>query len=241
MYYSTFFQKLETNESWVLRIFACAFLPMTAGLLFLDKNKNSVFSKTFLLLIISLFLPLIILLFYAGNYGRLYDYHLIGLVVPFVIIFSVLLSIFLRKLIYLPIFIFVFVWFIKGNLPFMRNYLIAGFDGPQHITLGNQLQAVDWIYDNAGGKEFNVDVYVPPVIPHSYNYLFWWRGKSRKISQPIEKNVSLLYTLSEVDTEYSFRLDAWLARQDGIGKISEYKKFGGVMVEKRERIVTDKK
>jgi len=44
-----------------------------------------------------------------------------------------------------------------------------------------------------------------------------------------------LYTLYEIDPPHPERLDAWLARQDGIGKVEETVKFGGITVERRER------
>ncbi len=33
--------------------------------------------------------------------------------------------------------------------------------------LRDQLSVLDWIYQDAEGRAFNVDVYVPPVIPYA--------------------------------------------------------------------------
>ena len=99
--------------------------------------------------------------------------------------------------------------------------------------------AVDWVFlDAAKRGEFNVDAYVPPVITHSYDYLFLWRGNSKykDSKQILDRQVNLLYTLYEVDPPHPERLDAWLKRQENIGKIEEEISFGGITVQRRVRI-----
>jgi len=126
--------------------------------------------------------------------------------------------------------------FLNVNIFSVRNYIISGIDGPTTIALGNQLQAIDWVYKNANGERFNVDVYVPPVIPYAYNYLFNWYGEKTYGYIPDEERISLLYTLSEVDSPHPERLEAWQLRQNGIGKVLGSNSFGGITVEKRIRI-----
>jgi hypothetical protein len=103
--------------------------------------------------------------------------------------------------------------------------------GPTEIVLQNQLIAVNWIKFDAGEEKFNIDVYVPPVIPHSYDYLFLWNNIKQETNQTI-----LLYTLYEVDPPHPERLEAWLKRQEKIGKVIYEEKFGGITVQRRERI-----
>jgi len=55
--------------------------------------------------------------------------------------------------------LFVFPWvflilFGFANFTLIDNFLAAGYDGPEHITMGNQLQAIDWIYEQADGRDF---------------------------------------------------------------------------------------
>ena len=125
--------------------------------------------------------------------------------------------------------------FLKDNLPIVRNYIVSGVDGPTTIAFGNQKQAVDWIYQDAGGREFNTDVYVPPVIPYAYDYLFKWYGSTHYAYVPKVEQISLLYTLYEVDPPHPERLTAWLKRQETIGKIEKEERYGGIIVQKRER------
>jgi len=60
--------------------------------------------------------------------------------------------------------------------------------------------------------------------------------KSKKIKQD-ENKVPLLYTLYEIDPPHPERLEAWLNRQKGIGKVEGSASFGGITVERRERIL----
>ena len=52
---------------------------------------------------------------------------------------------------------------------------------------------------DAQGKEFNVDTYVPPVIPYAYDYLYKWYGGGKYGYEPKEELIPLLYTLYEAD------------------------------------------
>lgn len=51
-----------------------------------------------------------------------------------------------------------------------------------------------------------------------------------------DERLDLLYTLYEADPPHKHRLDAWLARQEGIGIVEETATFGGITVERRTRI-----
>ena len=119
---------------------------------------------------------------------------------------------------------------VQNLLSFRENYGTS-LDDPEIIAFSNQLKAVEWIRTDASDTAFNVDVYVPPVIPYAYDYLFKWRKLN-----PVQDRVPLLYTLYEVDPEHPERLDAWLKRQKGIGKVLKEVTFGGIIIQERERI-----
>ena len=118
-----------------------------------------------------------------------------------------------------------------------RYYVIAGVDGPNTVRFGNQKQAVEWVFEDAAGRDFNVDVYVPPVIPHAYDYLFTWYGNTKYDKPPVEEHQALLYTLAEVDPPHPERLEAWVVRQMGIGSVEEEVDFGGIKVQRRKRFI----
>ncbi len=221
----------ETYTATIVLISGCALLVNR-------KLMNKTGGVT--LLLIFLIVPLIGYVTFQGNHGNVYDYYLTGLYLPFILLFSLgigsLWNSILGKLVISLFFIFFFM--VNGEL--LKNYLIVGVDRETHITLGNEVQAVDWVLDDSNMKPFNQDVYVPPVIPHSYDYLFLWRAYSRcgesLCNMKLDEQIPLLYTLYEVDPPHPERLDAWLARQKGIGVVDESAKFGGITIERRHRI-----
>ena len=230
-YYDVFFSKIFHEMLKAREIFALIFVAM-----FIYKIKFILKNKKLLLMLILLLSPVIGMLFFQGNYGNVYDYYFTGYYLIFVIFFASVLGLF-SKSIWGKLIIIVFVFFfLKDNLPVVRNYIVSGVDRPTTIALGNEKQAIDWIYKDSGGKDFNIDVYVPPVIPYAYDYLFKWYGGSIHGREPINKLIPLLYTIYEVDPPHPERLEVWLTRQKTIGKILEEQRFGGVVVQRRERL-----
>lgn len=199
--------------------------------------KNNVV-KILLLLLVSVCLGLI---FFQGNFGNIYDYYLTGYYLIFILLFSFSLAYLWRSLVGKVFVIYFLYLFLNSNIGILQNRLSDNCDGVNSICLSNQIEAVDFVYRDAAsfaGKDakLNVDTYVPPVIPYAYDYLFLWRGTRFFGKTPELNQISLLYTFYEVDSPHPERLDAWLARQKGIGKVEETKVFGGITVERRTRI-----
>lgn len=122
--------------------------------------------------------------------------------------------------------------FLSSNIRFLSNFYRSGIV----ITIGAQTKIIDWIYEDAGETDYNIDVYVPPQIFYSYTYLFRWYGSRKYGREPQTKLVKNLYTLYEPDREHPQLLVAWLKRQDTIGKIAKTYFYGDITVQKRERI-----
>jgi len=125
----------------------------------------------------------------------------------------------------------------KQNIEPTWSFIHDGVDGPTTIAFGNQKQVFDWIYTDAAGSEFNIDTYVPPVIPYAYTYLGRWYTNGLGMEGIVEDQRSLLYTIYEVDPPHPERLSAWMKRQEGIGRIVYEAKFGGITVQRRERLL----
>ena len=229
-YYDVFTSKIWLGEKKLLQAF------LLFALIFLVIKFKEIWSKKgFRILLLMFVSPLIGMLFFQGNYGNIYDYYFTGYYLIFVLIFSILLSSLSKNILGKIVLVFFLFFFLKINLPLVRNYIVSGVDGPTTVAFGNQKQAIDWIYKDANGKPFNVDVYVPPVIPYAYNYLFTWLGTTKYKQLPLEENIPLLYTLYEVDPPHPERLDAWMKKQKGIGKIIKEETFGGITVQRRLR------
>lgn len=229
-YYDVFFSKLFHSTNVAKSFFAIVF-----GALIVLVRKEILKDKKFVLIFILLISPVIGMLFFQGNYGNVYDYYFTGYYLIFVVFFASVLGLFSKR-VWGKTLIFIFLaLFLKDNFPAIRNYIISGVDGPTTVAFENEKQALDWIYRDARGKEFNIDVYVPPVIPYAYDYLFKWYGGSHYSYLPTNELISLLYTLYEVDPPHPERLEAWLKRQATIGKVEEEAAFGGIVVQRRKR------
>lgn len=244
--------KQEKNNSPVLRILSDRFKlfwEMYSSKLFHENNKMSVIFSSFSLFGLLIFykskknarfvklfaiflaIPFILYTIYRGNHGFLYDYYFTGYYLIIVLFFSIGLWSFSKIKIGKYVLYSFIIIFLINNIGYLNRKLTVGINDGNDIFLGNQLEAIAWIYQDARDSEFNVDVYVPPVIPHSYDYLFVYMGDKRST-----KMVSSLYTLYEIDPPHPERLEAWLNRQKGIGKVLYEQKFGGIVVQKRERI-----
>lgn len=193
----------------------------------MENNKRDIL----ILFLIFLGIPFLGYLFYTGNHGNLYGYYLTGYYLIITLVVAFLFSfIWKYKLGKLLIILFLFN-FLKTNLNQTIPRLNVNVLNTGGIAFQSQLISVNWIKEDAKNDLFNIDVYVPPVIPHSYNYLFLWNNIVQE-----EKPVKLLYTLYEQDGPHPERLKAWLNRQDKIGKVIYEESFGGITVQRRERL-----
>lgn len=235
-FWGVFYSKLLPD--WP--IYAGVFSLLSFAALFSEEKEDRT-KRAIKLLFIFIGVPLLGYVFYQGNYGNLYDYYLTGYYLPAILLFSLGLALVWRHWFgKIAVAAFLSLFLFKNGTSLWYS-LSAGTDGPEHITLGNELQAVSWVFDDAKDRgEFNVDVYVPPVIPHAYDYLFLWQGTRRcgedLCGLKLEERVDTLYTLYEVDPPHPDRLDAWLERQEGIGEVEQEEGFGGITVQRRRRI-----
>lgn len=179
--------------------------------------------------IVVMFLASLVLgmIFFQGNFGNVYQYYLTGYYLIFLLFIAILLS---KSKVFAILFLLIFL---KSNLVSIKSYLKTTGNEETAIVLSTQTQAIDWIYKTAGGSKFNIDVYVPPVIPHSYDYLLKWKSNSNNV----EELVPMLFTLYEIDPPHPERLQLWLDRQKGIGKVLKEERFGGIVVQERLRIM----
>ncbi len=205
-------------------------------LFFLINIPKFLKNKLSRILIIFLTTLYVGILFFQGNEGNFYDYYVTGYYLIFILMFGIVLSqIWKYRLGKIFVLVFFFAFF-RNNIALSINRYSDKLDGESTIALGNQKKAMDWIYSDANFRQFSVDVYVPPVIPHSYDYLFRWYGGRVKGYEPSTEIISPLYTLYEVDPPHPERLNTWLNRQEGIGKVEKEARFGGIIVQRRIRL-----
>lgn len=236
LYYNVFSQKLvpfrdEVNSVALLMV----------ALMYVIYRKV-IINKGVIVTSILLGSVLVGYLFFQGNLGRIYDYYFTGFYLPFVLLFSIGLAQLYKHSIFTKaaVIIFFIAFFVVNSRIVIA--LNSRVDESDHVSLGNELQAVDWVLNDSKNREFNVDVYVPPVIPYSYDYLFLWQANKKcgdSLCNMKKDQVSLLYTLFEVDPPHPERLEEWLKRQENIGKVEEEIRFGGITVQKRSRVMEE--
>lgn len=206
--------------------------------------------KAITILTIFIGVPMIGYIFFQGNYGNIYDYYLTGYYLPMLLLFSIGLGFLWKNWIGKIVVVLFFVAFFNLSGPLLKYYLVAGVDGSTHVSLGNEVQAVDWVFEDAVGsgfEEYNVDVYVPPVIPYTYDYLFLWRGTLRQAQGKLgcdkqlcglvkERQLPVVYVLYEEDPPHPERLSNWFSKYEGSSIIEKQVKFGGITIQRRSRI-----
>jgi 4-amino-4-deoxy-L-arabinose transferase-like glycosyltransferase len=227
IYYNLLYSKFWL-ESWLL------FLPFFTIFIYkLVLNwKEFIKNKKIQSLIIIFLSPFIGTLFFVSNLGGFYDYYFTAYYLIFILFFVVTLSYKSNNFwIYLLLIVSIF-----NNIPnYLKEYNI-NLDSGKLIAFENQIKAIDYIYKNSDNSEFNIDVYVPPVVPYAYDYLFLWQSKIKNDSRMVkDRELENLYTLYEVDIDHPERLEKWLERQEKIGKILKEVWFGGIVVQQRER------
>ena len=214
------------------------FFLTTAAAAFISEYKKF---KNSILPIFGIFLltPMFGYILFQGNYGNIYDYYMSGYFLPFILLFSIALGELWSKKFGFIFVIFFFIHFFPQNYKPMK-YLLTSEPVGRPISLEEQLPAVNWVFDNAKGRgKFNVDIYVPPVIPYSYDYLFLWQATQRcgdDLCGMVKEPVEVLYLLIEPDDDHPERIGAWLERQAGIGVVEEEFKYGHLTVQRRRRI-----
>jgi len=235
-FYFDTFSSLVWNDKAIV-----AWILFGIALLMTFINWREILKEKKVRSLLILFLtPLIGMFFFQGNNGNVYGYYFTGYFFIFILIFSYLMSLLSKyKLGKILVFLFLLL-FLNTNMSRVRGYIASGVDGESAIALGNQTEVINWVINNANGSKFNVDVYVPPVIPYAYDYLFLWQT-TKKCGEDMcglvkDNQVDNLYTLYEIDPPHPERLEAWLERQKGIGIVEKEAVFGGITIQKRKRI-----
>lgn len=192
-------------------------------------------------LILWLLVPLVGLLFYRSNNGVIWDYYLIGLQTPFLIIlalafsditktFKILGSISVTTLLLMLIY---------SNL---QEWKILISDEANLISFGRMKNAIDYVYHEANGRPFNVEIFVPNLLPTAYEYLFSWYGQKKFGYQPypVQERQRLFFYLMEPGQKYKdgeqYWRNLWYNKRLHSGALINKYKEGEIDIEMRERL-----
>lgn len=190
-------------ENIVFAIFAIALV-----LLVIFIYRKFIKDKQLLLASLSVSFIIFSAIFYLIFPQILKEWYTLGLSVPIIFIPAILsaYAVTSKK----PILQIVAVIFLLGTLFYTtkaQTFYIQNNLSPSNdrSNLKNELNALDWVYQNAQGKGFKVYSYLPSVYDYPYNHLFWWYGTSKYGYQPFDaaylpdqpeyiKDVSKLWT-----------------------------------------------
>lgn len=182
--------------------------------------------------------PFLGLVFYQGG---IHGFFIMGLLPVLVIFFSWGLIFWGKKgFLRLPIFVLVLA-IIFLNLYRWRGFLKPGFNlvpiGTRNlITLNDRKEAIDFMYQKAGGQPFKTLIYIIPYFQEQpWDYVFSWYGKAKYSYLP-DPQAAKTFVIYEPDYDFSYRLDSWLGKieEDHGGQISVFKSHD-LTVEERQK------
>lgn len=165
-----------------------------------------------------------------------WPHYLVGIPVIYIIFVSLIINtarITLKNNWVIFLILFALFWINLNPIKILENIRKPLWEGDAAVYR-NQVAVIDYIYNDAGGKDFKYIVYTPAVHDYSYRYLFPWYGKKKYGYVPVQKNTELFYVILEPDCDLPFRLKDWLKVREGDGIIQKEKVIkGGIVVQTR--------
>jgi len=165
-----------------------------------------------------------------------WPHYLVGVPVFYIILVSLIINavrIILKNNWVIFLILLAIFWINLSPIKIVENIRKPLWEGDAAVYR-NQVAVIDYIYNDAGGKDFKYIVYTPAVHDYSYRYLFSWYGKKKYRHVPVQKNTGLLYVILEPDYDLPFRLKDWLRDREGDGIIQKEKLIkGGITVQTR--------
>ncbi len=97
-----------------------------------------------------------------------------------------------------------------------------------------KLDAIDYIYKNAGKNQFNLLVFTPPVNTDAYDYLVFWRARNIYHYEPGKEKKGTFYLLIEPDSGRIWTYKGWLETVIKTGSVVSTTTLpSGLIIQKR--------
>lgn len=217
-------------ENKVLGLVIILFIVLVIA--FTYKKTNDI-SKKFIKT--SLMIVLIFLTGLTLFHHDIFDHYLVGLPIIYLLLFCLAVNLIAQKMrnYIVPGLIVVIVFWINLNsISIVNNFSKPIFIGDASVYR-NKLVVIDYVYQQAGGKQFKYVVYTRAVYDDVYQYLFKWYGQNKYHYSP-SQNAHLAYFILEQDPQYPFDLNDWLRVREKDGKIIKTEQFkSGIIVQTR--------
>ncbi|OGG08348.1 hypothetical protein A2154_01515 [Candidatus Gottesmanbacteria bacterium RBG_16_43_7] len=187
-------------------------------------------------------LILITFMFFIFINNTIWNYYLTNLHIAYIFILCVIVSALwqkvsktqVEKVIISGLLVYILVFSISGIAEMHRMYTseIADIGGGAKIKGKKEL--LDFIYEDAGGKSFNIKIFTPPIYTYAFDYMFHWYGRSKYGYEPGNDEKNLTYIIIEPDSAKPWSHLGWLETVIKPGEVEWEKSLkNGFIVQKR--------
>jgi 4-amino-4-deoxy-L-arabinose transferase-like glycosyltransferase len=224
------FNSAITAENKILGLVTIIFMALTLIAFFKYASEMiKKFIKTSLIIVAVFLLGLVLFR------HELWAHYLVGLPIVFILLFAITVNLIGRKLKNKTFSSLIVVLLFLINLNPIG--LIYNIGKPLWIgdasVYRNQIEAIDYVYNQAKGNNFKYIVYTPPVHDYTYRYLFKWYGL-KKYHYLSSSDSNLAFFILEPDPQFPFRLTEWLKFREKDGVVIKTEKFkSGIIVQTR--------
>lgn len=133
---------------------------------------------------------IMILVFFAGFVLlplNAMPWHIEVLIVPVLLMsLSTLYDIFSIKRLKIIGFVIFFILLFSAFKELNFSQIVVKDKSSDPANYANQLDAVNFVYNQANNTDFSVYIYIPSVYDYQFQYLFWWYGQKQYGYLPIE-------------------------------------------------------
>jgi len=213
--------------------FLIAILLLIGSFVYIKDNKNSFAKKFFVFyLAISPFALFAVFFLYLWP---MWNWWILQLSIFYLFLSGILLVYFYQKKIFQPVFWIILAFFLFSYIGYTKHAYtgdLRDYGGTAKIQ--GKLDAIDYIYQDAKGKQFGLLVFTPPVYTYAYDYLVWWYGQRHYHYLPYQEKKGSFYLLIEPDNAKPWTYKGWLETVIKTGKVIETKTLpSGFIVQKR--------
>ena len=220
-------QNFASGEFIAIFLLACT-------LFFIVKEKDKD-KKSFIIYLLSL--PFVTFLILGFLRNAVYSYYLLHLSLVYVVLLVYILISSIQAKKVLPqiiVLIFISISFPQAFPNIIKTFVYDYKDYGGTAKIAGKKNAMDYIYKDAGKKEFNLLIFSPPVYIYPYDYLLWWYGSKKYGFVPGNKKEGTFYLLMEPDSSKPWSHKGWLETVIKEGEVVWEKKLpSGFIIQKR--------
>lgn len=204
------------------------------GLFFYLRDKKKTLSQKLFVSYLALS-PIVLFLIFLIYKQGIWNWWIIELPITYCFLLGILLAQFLNKsggkVFVSVVLIFFMVSYIKQTAFWYKNDF-NDYGGTAKIK--GKIDALDYIYKDAGEEKFGLLVFSPPIYTYPYEYLVWWYGEKKYGYRPHSEKKGTFYLLIEPDPHQPWTYEGWLETVIKTGRILETTELpSGFIIQKR--------